>query len=334
MNAFIQGLLDRSLFEPVSDFSRRQGKRIRGSLIQCVYEMAGGQGVVPEAVVDAIESLHAGSLVIDDVQDDSRSRRGRPTLHHQIGVPLAINAGNWIYFQALEYLSRSQLPTAMRCRLLDAMINAARVCHEGQAIDIEARVDRVPIEQWHDTVSAISLWKTGALVELAVRMGCIAAESSELLLSIMPPLGRRIGVALQMRNDLDEMGAVARGDFAVAGSDSFRDDDLRNARMTWPWVWGLERIGGRRCRELAMLLTRSADDRLRVARELIQAVDRQGNEAIAGQIDESMRLLAEHVIDRELLGRMGQILEAIRRPGHVPCGTEPSASPTVAGVSR
>jgi hypothetical protein len=47
-----------------------------------------------------------------------------------------------------------------------------------------------------------------------------------------------------------------------------------------------------------------------------------------------MRLLAEHVIDRELLGRMGQILEAIRRPSHGSCGTEPSASPTVAGVSR
>ncbi|MFO0013167.1 MAG: polyprenyl synthetase family protein [Planctomycetota bacterium] len=314
MNPHVKELLDRSLFEPVRDFKCRQGKRIRSSLLQISYEMAGGNGNVPASVSDAIESLHAGSLVIDDVQDDSRSRRGHITLHHSIGVPLAINAGNWMYFQALECLSDSSLPAETRSRLMEAMIHTARRCHEGQAIDIHARVDQVPVEHWEETTSAISLMKTGSLVELAVRMGCIAANAPDRLLSVLPALGRRIGIALQMRNDLDELASIAQRRDDDHAEDSIRDDDLRNARMTWPWVWASQRTGHARCREWAMRLDRSIQDRWDVAWELFRLVGQHGDQIIGAVVSEQVRLLAEHVIDRRLLDGVGEILQTIERP--------------------
>lgn len=314
MNPHVKELLERSLFEPVRDFKCRQGKRIRSSLLQISYEMAGGIGDVPTSVSDSIESLHAGSLVIDDVQDDSRSRRGQSTLHHGIGVPLAINAGNWMYFQALECLSDSPLSAEIRSQLIAAMIHTARRCHEGQAIDIHARVDQVPVEYWEETTSAISLMKTGSLVELAVRMGCIAANAPDRLLSVLPGLGRRIGIALQMRNDLDELASIAQSRYEDQPEDSIRDDDLRNARMTWPWVWASDRTGHERCREWARRLERSTEDRWDVARELFQLVGQHGDQIIGGVVSEQLRLLAEHVIDRRLLDGVGEILQAIERP--------------------
>lgn len=314
MNPYIQGVLNRSLFAPVRDFKNRQGKRIRGSLLQISYEIAGGLGEVPGAVSDAIESLHAGSLVIDDVQDESSSRRGRVTMHQAIGVPLAINAGNWMYFQALESLSESSLPTAIRGRLLESMIQSARRCHEGQALDLDARVDLVPVEQWEEMTSAISLLKTGSLVELAVRMGCIAADAPESLLAVIAALGRRIGVALQMRNDLDELAAIALQPLGDPGIEAIRDDDLRNARMTWPWVWASERTERSQCWQWARCLGRSQEDRWHVAQELFQLVGEHGDHAIDSLVAEQLRLLAEHVIERRLLSSIGEILEVIKRP--------------------
>jgi geranylgeranyl pyrophosphate synthase len=314
MNPYVKELLDRSLFEPMRDFKCRQGKRIRSSLLQISYEMAGGIGDVPASVSDSIESLHAGSLVIDDVQDDSRSRRGQATMHHSIGVPLAINAGNWMYFQALECLSTSPLPSEIRSRLIEAMIHTARRCHEGQAIDIHARVDEVPVEHWEATANAISLMKTGSLVELAVRMGCLAANATDRLLPVLPVLGRRIGMALQMRNDLDELASIAQRRPGEQIDDTIRDDDLRNARMTWPWVWASQRTDHARCREWVLRLVRSPEDRRQVARELFERIGQHGDHVIATLISEQVQLMAEHVIDQRLLDGVAEILQTIDRP--------------------
>jgi geranylgeranyl pyrophosphate synthase len=314
MNPYVKELLDRSLFEPMRDFKCRQGKRIRSSLLQISYEMAGGIGDVPASVSDSIESLHAGSLVIDDVQDDSRSRRGQATMHHSIGVPLAINAGNWMYFQALECLSTSPLPSEIRSRLIEAMIHTARRCHEGQAIDIHARVDEVPVEHWEATANAISLMKTGSLVELAVRMGCLAANATDRLLPVLPVLGRRIGMALQMRNDLDELASIAQRRPGEQIDDTIRDDDLRNARMTWPWVWASQRTDHARCREWVLRLVRSPEDRRQVARELFERIGQHGDHVIATLTSEQVQLMAEHVIDQRLLDGVAEILQTIDRP--------------------
>lgn len=51
---------------------------------------------------DAVEMLHNASLLIDDIQDNSKLRRGVPVAHSIYGVPLTINAANYIYFSAMQ----------------------------------------------------------------------------------------------------------------------------------------------------------------------------------------------------------------------------------------
>jgi geranylgeranyl pyrophosphate synthase len=46
--------------------------------------------------------LHNASLLIDDIQDNSKLRRGVPVAHNIYGVPLTINAANYIYFLAMQ----------------------------------------------------------------------------------------------------------------------------------------------------------------------------------------------------------------------------------------
>ncbi|MCY2976863.1 MAG: polyprenyl synthetase family protein [Planctomycetota bacterium] len=318
MNSYAQRLLDQSLFGPVNDFTGCQGKRIRSSLLQLSYELSGGVGPLSPAISEAIESLHAGSLVIDDIQDDSQSRRGQQTMHHRIGVPLAINAGNWMYFHALECLSAAPLPMEQRDRLLASMIRAARQCHEGQAIDLHSRVDRVPAMHWHEATLAISTLKTGELVSLAVDMGSIAANPNSPLSGALRKFGRQIGIALQMRNDLDELAKIAQAEATSQAIHSIRDEDLRNARLTWPWVWAfeLQEMNGRndRCASMLQRIVFSERDRHNVAVELFAIVGTHGDQVIRSLVRDQLRLLGEHVLDERMLHALGEILEPIERP--------------------
>lgn len=318
MNSYTRQLLDRSLFGPVNDFTGCQGKRIRGSLLQLGFELAGGMGALSPVISEAIESLHAGSLVIDDIQDDSQSRRGQQTMHQRIGVPLAINAGNWMYFHALECLSDAPLPLEQRDRLLASMIRAARQCHEGQAIDLHSRVDRIPAMHWHEATLAISTLKTGELVALAVDMGSIAANPDSPLSGVLRKFGRQIGIALQMRNDLDELAKIAHAEVTSQAMHPVRDDDLRNARLTWPWVWAfeLQEMNSRtdRCDSMVQRVVRSQRDRHNVAAELFAIVGKHGDQVIRSLVRDQLRLLGEHVLDERILQALGEILEPIERP--------------------
>ncbi|HBJ37016.1 MAG TPA: hypothetical protein DDZ51_20110 [Planctomycetaceae bacterium] len=246
------------------------------------------------------------------MQDDSQCRRGEPTLHQTIGVPLAINAGNWMYFRALELLTTASLSRNQRTGLLEAMVTAGRRCHEGQSLDLYARVDQIAAADWHDTVEAISTLKTGVLVELAVEMGCIAAGATNPLQSAMTSFGCQIGIALQMRNDLEELSSIVN-DQRDAGC--VRDDDLRHARVTWPWAWAFRLVGETRCRVLTGRLNQSNLERQFVASELLSITQTHGDRAISALIGEQVRLLAEHIVDHRLLERMRDCLQPIERAG-------------------
>jgi geranylgeranyl pyrophosphate synthase len=330
MNPLANRIIDRALLQPAFEFKQRQGKRFRYSMVQLSFQMAGGRGTVPSLIADAIECLHAGSLVIDDVQDESMLRRGEPTLHRVIGVPLAINVGNWMYFRAIEQLVTASLPGDQSSRLVQAMVTAGRRCHEGQAIDLYARVDQIPAAQWKEVVDSISLLKTGILVELAVAMGGIAANASDASLGRMMSFGRQIGVALQMRNDLDELNKIAA---ESASTGEVRDDDLRNARMTWPWVWAFELAGESRCHSLVQTLGGSHEANRWVAAELVSIVQTHADQVIFDLIANQIRLLSEHVVQPDLLVELRDCLQVIQQPQSLSWARQSSESLSLLGMS-
>lgn len=205
------------------------GKRFRATFLQRAYELAGGQAGAPALVIDAVEMLHAGSLVIDDFEDDSLTRRDQPALHRMIGAARAVNAGNWMYFRALELAAAAYDEPARSAAVMTQFVQVARQCHEGQAIDLSTRIDEVTPRQAHAAVLAISRWKTGRLVSLAGWCGAHAAAGDSETLHAVAAFGCRVGICLQMRNDLDELADYVEG--------AERCDDLRNRRVTWPWAW-------------------------------------------------------------------------------------------------
>ncbi len=219
----------KALSQPLADFVGRPGKEFRAALVATSYQLAGGTDSCPKALPMIVEILHAGSLIVDDIQDQSTVRRGRPALHIDFGVPVALNAGNWMYFWAFSLVEKLGLPDHVQLSLLRWMSRSLLACHHGQALDLTARMQDLSQSQVADVVGAATQLKTGALMELSAVLGAVAAQADSKTVQQLGTFGRRLGVALQM---LDDVGGLVSERRAHKGH-----EDLILGRPTWPWAW-------------------------------------------------------------------------------------------------
>lgn len=223
---------DAALLGPARDMLARPGKGFRGELVRLGFRLAGGSEM-PAALPALVELIHAGSLVIDDVEDDSARRRGAACLHRIYGVPLAVNVGNWLYFWPLELVDTLGLPAPAANELRRLMGRAMFRCHYGQALDLSVQIGRVPQRWIPPVVARATALKTGTLLELAAAVGAVAAGASPDRIATLARFGRRMGIGLQM---LDDLGNLAPRAPDAAGDDKHHED-LRLARPSWPWAW-------------------------------------------------------------------------------------------------
>ena len=283
------------------------GKRLRATLLERAYTFAGGRSVAPALIVDAVEMLHAGSLVIDDFEDDSLTRRGQPALHRVIGPARAVNAGNWMYFRALELAAAAWEDPVRSAALVGRFIAVARQCHEGQAVDLATRVDEVTPRQAQVTALVISRWKTGRLASLAAWCGAHSAAGDPRTLQAVAAFGCRVGICLQMKNDLDELREL------LAGSE--RCDDLRNRRVTWPWAWAASELSPGQFAAWQRRLRRAEEQPAALhalARELLDATHAQGAAAINTRLDRAIDRLTTATGGAREAGPLAAVCDALR----------------------
>jgi geranylgeranyl pyrophosphate synthase len=224
------GFLERALLDPARDIMRRTGKGLRAQLLEHCWQLSGGDpDGPPELLPVFIELLHSGSLVIDDIEDDSPMRRGETALHRRYGVPIALNTGNWLYFLPLGLLARSDLSPRLRLALFEDLSAGLLRCHQGQALDLSVKISDLPKSQISVLVERVTRLKTGSLMELAALIGARAATTDRNTIAALAHFGTEFGVALQM---LDDWSGIANRSRRHKGI-----EDLRLQRPTWIWVW-------------------------------------------------------------------------------------------------
>jgi geranylgeranyl pyrophosphate synthase len=222
-------LWQRVLTGPVTELLARPGKGFRAQLTEIAYRLGGGQGVAPPALAAMLELVHAGSMIIDDIEDDSLVRRGGPAVHRLHGMPLALNAGNWLYFAPFDVLPELGLDADRELHLHRRISRVLLDCHFGQALDLGAQLGTLAQASIPDVVATITALKTGRLLALAAEAGAITAGASQTRAWAIADFGQDLGVGLQMLDDLDNLsGRLPPGK---------RFEDLRAGRVTWPWAW-------------------------------------------------------------------------------------------------
>lgn len=263
----------RALSGPAAEFLARPGKELRTTIVRAGWILGGGTpSAMPERLPLVIELLHAGSLIIDDVEDQSLERRGAPSLHRIVGVPLAINTGSWMYFWALAELAElapAALPLATQTLVR---------CHQGQALDLAVRIADLDIADVPAVVAATTRLKTGALCTFAAELGAIAAGADTSTREAIGRFALAMGTGLQMLDDLGSVTSPARRDKGR--------EDLRAGRPTWPWAWLAEQGPFAWSRLAGMERAIAAESTERDASERDRLVDQLADQLAAATADE------------------------------------------------
>ena len=193
----------------LADYPSRGGKMLRPSICIAAARVFGGSVAHAARCAAAVEILHNGLLIHDDIQDDSELRRGRPTLHALHGVPLAINAGDALMFSALRPLRDAFRPLGDGAvqLALDVTLNMARETAEGQALELGWRDRNITSVSEADYLR-MALKKTAWLGMIwPAQLGLILGSRGRVDVDGVVRWGYFLGVAFQIEDDLRNLSA-------------------------------------------------------------------------------------------------------------------------------
>ena len=238
-------LLQKTIFEAMNYSLLAGGKRIRPILMEEAYRMfSQANGVETKAIdafMSAMEMIHTYSLVHDDLpaMDNDEYRRGKKTTHAVYGETMGILAGdallNYAFETAAEAFSAEEVNASyLRAYQVLAKKAGAFGMIGGQVVDIETEgmsADQVTI----DRLEYIHLLKTAALLESSLMIGAILGGAKPEEVEIMEQIGRKVGVAFQIQDDVLDVTSSMEVLGKPIGSDE------KNNKVTYVTLVGLEK---------------------------------------------------------------------------------------------
>ncbi len=254
--------LNKAIAEPIWEFLDRGGKRWRPTLFILVCEALGKD---PQEFLDfAIipEVVHNGLLMIDDIEDGSESRRGKPCTYRLFGLDIAINVGNEMFYLPLLTLTKNKnkLPPDKKNKIYEIYAQEMINVGFGQAMDIAwhrglANADEISEKQYMQMCA----YKTGTIARMSAKMAAVLADASDDVIEKIGRFAESIGVAFQIQDDiLDLVGeefAEMKGGIG---------QDITEGKRTLMVIHTLEKAGPKdRNRLLKILKMHTTDQKLR-----------------------------------------------------------------------
>lgn len=225
------------IYEAMSHSVFAGGKRLRPIIMLSACECAGGS--IDDAIdfACAIELIHTYSLIHDDLpaMDNDDFRRGKPTCHKVFGEDIAILAGDALLNKAFEIMSSTAVLkndikyTKAMAVLADAAGTNGMV--GGQVVDVTSENKKIGTE----TLLYIHEKKTAALITAAVVCGAIIGGASEENSDIFRKIGKNIGIAFQIKDDILDITSSTE----ILGKPVFSDE--KNNKTTYATMFGIEK---------------------------------------------------------------------------------------------
>ena len=208
------------LYQMMLDYPRRAAKGLRPALCMLMCEAFGGDTQRAVNTAASLELLQNWLLIHDDIEDGSELRRGEPCLHQKHGIPMAINVGDALHCKMWEMLHRNTdiLGHQLAFRILSEFIQLSNQVVEGQHIELSWVNDN----RWNldeDDYLTMCVQKTAWYTCITpCRVGAIIGGANETEIDGLVELGKEIGVAFQIQDDvLNLIGDVGRYGKEIAG---------------------------------------------------------------------------------------------------------------------
>ena len=179
------------------------------------------------ALASIIELLHTATLVHDDVVDESERRRGTESVNQVWTNSYSVLMGDFIYSKAFILMVKLGISS-----ILDELAKATNDIARGEIIQLELFENNQPITL--DDLLKVSYLKTGRLFEASAKTGAMLACKSKEEIKIFGQLGKALGTAFQIQDDILDYEAFKLD----IGKPAFKD--FREGKITFPLYFALQ----------------------------------------------------------------------------------------------
>jgi len=234
------------LSKPVWDLILRGGKKWRPTLAILLLDSLGTETAPYESFISAIAELtHTGSLIIDDIEDASRLRRGDECIHLRYGQDVGINAANTIYFlPMLTLMNHRHLSERQRLKIHEIVMRQFIRAHFGQTLDLywTGRMSSRILQKWQEDSHSSKIlqmyeFKSAAIVEGLVETVAIIARADTKMRNACIDFGRFLGVAFQIIDDIHNFSNSPKWR-------KERGEDLRAGKLTYVLFKAVQSLNG------------------------------------------------------------------------------------------
>lgn len=238
---------------------KNKGKQVRPMFIFLVSKMLDDVKPASYDAAAMIELLHTGTLVHDDVVDDSMVRRGFFSINALWKNKVAVLVGDYL-------LSRGFLLAIDndRIELLRILSNAVKEMSEGELLQIE-KARKLDIEEslYYDIIRQ----KTASLIASSCAAGAAAVTDDKEVVNKLRTFGEKIGMAFQIKDDLFDYGESNIG--KPTGI------DIKEKKMTLPLIYALNKASKSQKRKIIRDIKNDSGNPKKV-REIIEYVKTSG----------------------------------------------------------
>ena len=199
------------------------GKRWRPFLAVCAYKALQDDPDQPlpadlRKLAVAVECFHKASLVHDDIEDDDEIRYDRKTVHAEHGLAVALNVGDLLLGEGYRLIAECDAPGERRAEMLRAAAEGHRTLCVGQGVELCWA--RKPGVLSSDEVLNIFRQKTAPAFDVALRIGATYAGAGAETWKVLDNYSRALGIAYQIRDDLEDFAHGPDGGDVGAGRPS------------------------------------------------------------------------------------------------------------------
>jgi len=294
---FSKKAVEESLIKPIWNFISRGGKRWRPVLFLLVTEAVGGNIEKVKDFLIIPELAHEGSLICDDLEDQSELRRGKPCLHRIFGEDIALNAGNFLYFLPLLALikNRKKFKPEILVKAYETYIQEMINIHLGQGTDIfwhKGKVKKINEKEYLQMCA----FKTGCLSRMAAKLAVVLLKGDEKLAKVVGRVAETVGVAFQIQDDIL--------DISLAGKEREKfgksfGNDIKEGKRTLMVINTLKKATKKDKKRLIEILNKHTDD-LEERKEAIEIIKKYDSIEYAKKVAKKIMREAWEEADRVL----------------------------------
>ena len=274
-----EGLLSQVL----EHIRHRGGKRMRPLLILLIAKNYGGVNDVTLRSAVGLELLHTASLVHDDVVDESKERRGQPSVNAEYNNKVAVLVGDYVLSTALLNISFTNNSDILR-----SIAVLGRNLSNGEILQL-SNIQNTEFSE--DIYYDVIKMKTAALFEACCEVGTLSVNANKRQIELAKEFGRNLGIIFQIRDDIFDYY-----DSKEIGKPT--GNDMAEGKLTLPVLYALNSTHDSEMEEIARKVKRNDVTRYEIAR-LVDFTKNNGGIEYAEQKMLELRHKCMEFIDSE-----------------------------------